>query len=142
MDIRTYTAFATVAGLQNITRAAERLNQTQSALSRQIKALEAHLGVRLIEKAGRNIRLTPAGERFLDHAEHLLSIQHRLKRDLGMQRQAPILLRLGVIETVSHTWLVPLMEWLRTKHPSIQYELNVEMTAALHQHFRRGEYAG
>ena len=138
MDLRFVETFVWVARLQSITRTAEKLCLTQSAISNRIAVLETEVGLELVDRRDRQFRLTPAGERFLDHAEHLLAIEHRLKRDLGMQRQARILLRLGVIETVSHTWLVPLMEWLRTKHPSIQYELNVEMTAALHQHFRRG----
>ena len=138
MDLRFVETFVWVARLQSITRTAEKLCLTQSAISNRIAVLETEVGLELVDRRDRQFRLTLASERFLDHAEHLLSIQHRLKRDLGMQRQAPILLRLGVIETVSHTWLVPLMEWLRTKHPSIQYELNVEMTSALHQHFRRG----
>ena len=138
MDLRFVETFVWVARLQSITRTAEKLFLTQSAISNRIAVLETELGMELVDRRDRQFRLTKAGERFLDHAEHLLSIQHRLKRDLGMQNQAPISLRLGVIETVSHSWLIPLMEWLRTKNPRIQYELNVEMTTALHQHFRRG----
>lgn len=138
MDLRFVETFVWVARLQSITQTAEKLFLTQSAISNRIAVLETELGMELVDRRDRQFRLTQAGERFLDHAEHLLSIQHRLKRDLGTQSQAPISLRLGVIETVSHTWLVSLMEWLRTKNPNIQYELNVEMTSALHQHFRRG----
>ena len=138
MDLRFVETFVWVARLQSITRTAEKLFLTQSAISNRIAVLETELGMELVDRRDRQFRLTKAGERFLDHAEHLLSIQHRLKRDLGMQHQTPISLRLGAIETVSHTWLVPLMEWLRTKNPHIQYELNVEMTSALHQQFRRG----
>lgn len=138
MDLRFVETFVWVARLQNITRTAETLFLTQSAVSNRIAVLETEVGMALVDRRDRQFRLTPAGEKFLDHAEHLLAIQHRIKRDLGKTSQAPIALRLGVIETVSHTWLIQLMEWLREKNPNIQYELNVEMTPALHQQFRRG----
>ncbi len=62
MDIRIYSGFVAAAELSSITLAAQRLNITQPALSRQIRALEDSLGLRLFEKAGRNVRLTAAGE--------------------------------------------------------------------------------
>ena len=138
MNLRFVETFVWVARMQSISRTAEKLFLTQSAISNRIAVLEEELGAELVDRRDRQFRLTRAGERFLDYAEHLLSIQHRIKRELGAEKQAPISLRLGVIETVSHTWLIPLMESLRVRKPHIEYELNVEMTPVLHQHFRRG----
>lgn len=138
MNLRFVETFVWVARLQSVTRTAEKLSLTQSAVSNRIAMLESELGVALVDRRDRQFRLTREGSRFLDHAEHLLSIQHRLKRDLGGQGPAPISLRLGVIETVSHAWLIPLMESLKAQKPQIEYELNVEMTPVLHQQFRRG----
>lgn len=58
MDIRSFTSFVMATEFMNISLAAQRLNVTQSALSRQIKGLEDYLGVKLFEKSGRNVRLT------------------------------------------------------------------------------------
>jgi len=64
MDIRTYSGFAMAAELLNITSAAQRLNSSQSALSRQIHGIGESLGMRLFEKSGRNVRPTAAEEIF------------------------------------------------------------------------------
>ena len=79
MDIRVYSSFVVAADLLNITAAAQRLNLTQSALSRQIMALEAHLGVKLFEKTGRNIRLTADGEALGAKIQTLLAAERDLR---------------------------------------------------------------
>jgi DNA-binding transcriptional LysR family regulator len=66
LDIRNFNGFIAAAELMNFTLAAQRLNITQSALSRQIKGLEDYLGVELFEKSGRNVRLTAHGDALLD----------------------------------------------------------------------------
>jgi LysR family glycine cleavage system transcriptional activator len=57
-------AFEAAARMQSLTKAAQSLSLTHGAISHQIKSLEGDLGVRLIERAGRGIRLTDEGERF------------------------------------------------------------------------------
>jgi len=56
-------AFEAAARTGSLTKAAESLNLTHGAISHQIKALEATLGVRLVERSGRGIRVTDDGER-------------------------------------------------------------------------------
>lgn len=68
-QLRCFTAVATEL---NFRRGAERLNMTQPPLSRQIQLLEHQLGVRLLERTKRSVRLTPAGRAFLPEAEELL----------------------------------------------------------------------
>ena len=62
MELRLVRAFLAVATEGSITAAAARLHLTQSALSRQIKALEDELGVALLERGAHSITITPAGE--------------------------------------------------------------------------------
>ena len=138
MNLRFVEAFVWVARLQSITRTAEKLFLTQSAVSSRINALEEELGVPLIDRRDRVFRLTNAGNRFLHYAERLLSLQLELKRELGTPEQLPMSLRVGGIETVLHTWLIPLMESLKGDYPSIEFELNVEMTHVLNEQVRRG----
>ena len=138
MNLRFVETFVWVARLQSITRTAEKLFLTQSAVSSRIAVLEAELGVELVDRRDRMFRLTRSGEKFLDHAEHLLSLQNRFKRELGSLGQTPISLRLGAIESVSHSWLIPLISWLKEQKPHLEFELNVEMTPTLHQLYRRG----
>ena len=61
MDLRQYRYFCAVVEEQSVTRAAERLRMAQPALTQQIRKMEELLGVRLIERAGRGIRITASG---------------------------------------------------------------------------------
>jgi len=72
LDSRQLLAFAALARCQSFTRAAKELFLTQSAVSHTIKALETEVGSRLVDRAGRRVLLTQAGEQFLRHAEKIL----------------------------------------------------------------------
>ena len=72
MELRHLRYFVTVAELLNFTKAATRLRVAQPALSRQIRDLEDELGVQLLERGPRAVRLTGAGATFLDEAKAVL----------------------------------------------------------------------
>ncbi len=138
MNLRFVEAFVWVARLKSVTRAAEKLFLTQSAVSSRIAALEEELGAPLVDRRDRVFRLTNAGTRFLDYAERFLALQREVRRELGASEQLPLSLRIGGIETVLHTWLIPLVEWLKDSNPQLEFELNVEMTHVLNEQVRRG----
>ena len=73
MELRHLRYFAAVAELRNVTQAARRLHVAQPALSRQIQDLEEELGLQLIERSTRGIKLTEAGEFFADEARAVLA---------------------------------------------------------------------
>lgn len=79
MDSRLYSGFIAAAELGSVTLAAQRLNLTQSALSRRIKALETSVGLKLFEKAGRGLRLTAAGEALKARMDAVLSAERSLR---------------------------------------------------------------
>jgi DNA-binding transcriptional LysR family regulator len=72
VDSRQLNAFAALARCGSFTLASKELFLTQSAVSHAIKALEDDLGCRLVDRVGKRIQLTPAGEQFLRHAENIL----------------------------------------------------------------------
>src|SRR3954454_21095136 len=73
MDLRHARTFVTVAELGTVSRAALRLRIAQSALSRQISALEQELGLKLFDRVGRGLLLTGEGEQLLGDCRTLLS---------------------------------------------------------------------
>jgi DNA-binding transcriptional LysR family regulator len=72
LDSRQLLAFSTVARRGSFTLAAKELYLTQSAVSHAMKALEGEVGCRLLDRVGKRVLLTQAGEQFLRHADHIL----------------------------------------------------------------------
>jgi DNA-binding transcriptional LysR family regulator len=83
LDLRLLRAFVAVAEELHFTRAAQRLFVAQQALSRDIRRLEQHLGVRLFVRSTRSVTLTTEGERLLVHARGLLALNDAALRDLS-----------------------------------------------------------
>src|SRR5829696_5682612 len=89
MELRRLEYFAAVARHGSFTRAAEELWLTQSALSQQIRRLEAELGVALLRRTPRGAELTPAGEALLPRAEACASSRRRSTRRDCRRRSPP-----------------------------------------------------
>ena len=83
MNLRFVEAFYWAVTLSSITRAADKLFVTQSALSSRIAALEEELGVLLLDRRDKQFRLTIAGARFHRHAEKLLNLQREIRAEFG-----------------------------------------------------------
>jgi DNA-binding transcriptional LysR family regulator len=138
MNLRFVEAFYWVATLKSVTRAAEKLSLTQSAMSSRIAALEEELGVMLLDRRDRQFRLTIAGMRFLLHAQRMLELQREARAEMGSGTEPAVPLRLGAIESVLHPWLIPWLEALRAERPALALELTVETTPMLLEQIRRG----
>ena len=140
MNLRFVEAFYWVATLKSVSRAAEKLSITQSAMSSRVAGLEEELGAMLLDRRDKQFRLTVAGTRFLHYAEKLLALQRELKEEMGSASlgHAPLTLRIGSIESVLHSWLMPWIEKLRAELPLLELELSVETTPMLHELIRRG----
>lgn len=138
MNLRFVEAFVWVARLKSITRGAEKLCLTQSAVSNRVAALEQELGITLLDRRERGFKLTPAGARFLQYAERLLALQREMKTELGSPEQLPLSLRIGGIETALHTWLIPMVDQLKKSNPQLELELTIETTPVLVEQLRRG----
>jgi DNA-binding transcriptional LysR family regulator len=138
VNLRFVEAFYWAAALKSVTRAAEKLFVTQSALSSRIAALESELGVLLLDRRDKQFRLSTAGTRFLRHAERLLNLQRDIKAEFGNGADGPMQLRIGVIESVLHSWLIPWVQALRNDHPTLELALTVETTPVLLDQVRRG----
>jgi len=82
VDLRQLEYFAAVARHGHFTRAAEELYVTQSALSQQVRRLEAELGLQLLVRGSRGVELTPAGADLLDRAEAIVAELARARADM------------------------------------------------------------
>ena len=138
MNLRFVEAFYWVASLKSISRAAEKLFLTQSAMSSRISTLEEELGVLLLDRGDKQFKLTAAGARFLVYADKLLALQRDVKAEMGSDQHMAVSMRIGAIESVLHSWLIPWLEKLRSDHPGLELELTVETTPILMDLVQRG----
>lgn len=129
MELRHLRYFSALAGSLNFTRAAERLHVTQSTLSHQIKQLEDELGTRLVDRTGKRVALTEAGEAFLHHAT--LALQE-IDRGLGALREdsqeSTGELRIGSTPTFNMSFIPDCIAGFHKRYP--RYRVVVEELAA------------
>ncbi|MFM7331480.1 MAG: LysR family transcriptional regulator [Brachymonas sp.] len=138
MNLRFVEAFYWVATLKSVSRAAEKLFLTQSAMSARVAALEEELGVLLLDRRDKQFRLTVAGSRFVSYAQKLLELQREVKTEMGSGMAMAASLRIGAIESVLHSWLIPWIAHLRVEQPGLELELTVETTPVLMDQIQRG----
>ncbi len=138
MNLRFVEAFYWVATLKSVSRAAEKLFLTQSAMSSRIATLEEELGALLLDRADKQFKLTTAGARFLQYADKLLQLQREVKAEMGSGLSRPVSMRVGAIESVLHSWLIPWLEQLRQEQPELELNLTVETTPILIEQVQRG----
>lgn len=122
LDIALLRSFLAVSDHAGMTAAAAALHMTQSAVSQQIARLETLTGP-LFLRAHRRLRLTPAGERLMTKARHLVALNDALWADLA----SPTLdmpLRLGAPPDLVSAWLTPILKRFATSHPAVDIALN------------------
>jgi LysR family glycine cleavage system transcriptional activator len=120
-------AFEAAASARSLTKAAQSLNVTHGAISHQIKALERDLGVALVERAGRGIRLTDEGERFASRVRAAFGELAAAMNELAA-RANPRQLRVSVVPSFAARWLLPRIGRFAAAHPDV--DLDVRATIA------------
>lgn len=116
-------SFEAAARHLSFTRAAEELNVTQAAVSHQIKALEARLGIQLFKRRGRTLILTEQAQRYLpavrDAFDRLATATNQL-----LAPNAESTLTVSLITSFAAQWLVPRIAGFRDDHPEIDVRLH------------------
>src|SRR5512145_116004 len=106
-------SLVTVARSGSVGAAARLHHRTSSAISQQIRRLETHLGVKLLERAGRGVRLTPAGEAALPAIDRLRVEAEALFGSLAALSSQPVTtVRVGVSDYLGKALLVPVLRAL------------------------------
>jgi LysR family transcriptional regulator, transcriptional activator of the cysJI operon len=131
--------FRVAAERLNFTQAAERLYLTQPAVTLQIKHLEADLSVRLFDRSGRGLRLTPAGEVLLGFARRIEDLYAEARGRIGeLSRDVRGTLSLGVSTTISQYVLPRVLAAFGQAHPGVRVSVTSGNTEIVLQGLTRG----
>ncbi|MFM0695858.1 LysR family transcriptional regulator [Paraburkholderia graminis] len=139
MNTRFVETFLTLARLGSFRATAAAMHATPAAISLRIKTLESELGVELIERDAPEFKLTANGERLLAHARSVVQATRSLQLAAQDETQLATRLRLGVIETVVHSWLPDYIRMLNLEYHRIVVDLTVDSSAVLGPRLRAGE---
>jgi DNA-binding transcriptional LysR family regulator len=131
LDFRSIETFLWVVKLGSFRGAAQRLNTTQPAISQRIAQLERELGVRLLNRDHRAASPTPSGRQMLVYAEKLIGLRSEMLSEIGDRSAMRGVLRLGVSETIVHTWFSRLVKSVNTLYPNLSLEIEVDITPNL-----------
>jgi LysR family transcriptional regulator for metE and metH len=120
---------AEVARAESVTRAADRLNVTQSAVSHQLRDLEDKLGTPIFVRSGRRMLMTPAGRLIVAAADDVLSVIGRVEAQVEqLARHAAGELRVCTHCYTGYSWLPSLVEGLRRRYPGFALQIVPEYT--------------
>ncbi|QMU79220.1 LysR family transcriptional regulator [Streptacidiphilus sp. PB12-B1b] len=132
--------FAAVARLEHVTRAAAELGMPQPTLSRAVARLEAELGVALLAREGRTVRLTRAGEVFRTAVERALGEVER-GAEAARAEADPVAGRVafGFLHTMGSEAVPMLLRGFRVENPRVRFQLVQDYTDSMLQRLRGGE---
>ncbi|WP_321922390.1 LysR family transcriptional regulator [Paraburkholderia guartelaensis] len=139
MNTRFLDTFVMLARLRSFRTTAAELHATPAAISQRVKALEDELGTVLIDRESRDFRLTPNGEYLLGYAKAVVDATRELQAAAASDSAVRGKLRLGVIETVVHSWLPQYMTRLSADYPLLDIDLNVDVSVVLQRRLMAGE---
>lgn len=131
VDFKSIETFLWVVTLGSFRGAGQRLNTTQPAISQRIAQLEREMGVKLLNRDHRVASPTPSGRQLMVYAEKLISLRSEMMAEVGERSAMRGVLRLGVAETIVHTWLPRLIKSVNTAHPNLSLEIEVDITPNL-----------
>ena len=129
LEVRHLRLMTEVAALGSVTRAAERLHLTQSAVSHQLRDIESRLGTPLFHRLGKRMVPTPAGERVLRSASAVLDDLRRAEEDIRqIAREGSGILRLCTQCNTGYHWLPPVLRAFGERYPRVEVQVVVEAT--------------
>ncbi|POZ61726.1 LysR family transcriptional regulator [Chromobacterium alticapitis] len=124
LELRHLKSLLALAETGSVSQAAQRVYLTQSALSHQLKQLEAAYGLTLFERKTQPLRFTPAGERLLALARELTAKVAAAERDLARIRQGEAgEIRVAVECHTCFDWLMPAMDQYRQHWPAVELDI-------------------
>ncbi|MER5172410.1 LysR family transcriptional regulator [Thioclava kandeliae] len=122
-DMKMLQTFEAAARHGNFTRAAEELALTQSAVSRQIRDLEAQIGFGLFERVPGRVVTTQEGRRFLHEVERLLAMAETTMRHARAGPPDHQILAINALPTFAERWLLPRLDGYLATHPQTRFDI-------------------
>ena len=141
MDPRRLLTFRTVAHERSFSRAAETLSLSQPSVSNQVSLLETEIGVRLLHRGRGGLRLTPAGEVLLEHADNVawrLELADTQLADLATEDRDHV--RVGAFPTALAGLIPSAVERIRATHDDLRVVLSEVTPSTLDARFLSGEF--
>jgi DNA-binding transcriptional LysR family regulator len=138
LDLELLRSFVSVVDAGGFTRAGERVHRTQSTVSQQIKRLEDDIGQPLLDRSGKDVRPTEAGERLLSYARRLLALAEEA-RDVVARPSHEGAVRLGVPEDFAAYRLAKLLAAFSRSHPTLRLDVRADQSTYLKRDLERGD---
>ncbi|MHC2003393.1 LysR substrate-binding domain-containing protein [Methylobacterium sp. CM6241] len=138
LDMDVLRSFVIGIDLGSFAKAASRLGRSPSAISLQLRKLEDQVGQQLVQKHGRGLVLTEAGEMMLGYARRLLDLNDAAVSALG----SPALtgsVRIGLPQDFAETWLPETLGRFARLHPGVRIDAHVDRNAILRPCLEAGE---
>lgn len=124
-----YYAFTLIVETLSITKAADQLNRTVSAVSKQLTKLECHLGVQLIDRSTQSLSITALGKKFYSQCKEILNSVECAEQSLKDELVAPAgKLKLSFPDVLLNTAFMDLLESFNIQFPLIKFDLKVSNT--------------
>jgi LysR family glycine cleavage system transcriptional activator len=135
LPLRSLIAFEAAARLGSFREASEELGLTPSAISHQVRLLEAGFGIRLFERIGRGVFLSQEGQRLYDQVhdgfERLRGALSGLKGKENYVRARDVV-RVSTPPSLASQWLLPRLSGFLAEHPGIDIRVNAQNQSGLH----------
>lgn len=138
LQIDWIKCFLAVVDTGSLTAAAPEVHRSQSAVSMQLKKLEAALGCSLLIRGPRKLELTPQGQRLLGYARRMHELHAEVLDEFHGQRVSGSV-RLGVPDDYAAKYLTPVLQRFAPRHGGVEIELLCEQSTALIPRVERGE---
>jgi DNA-binding transcriptional LysR family regulator len=138
LDMDVLRTFVTGFELGSFARAADRLGRSQSAVSTQLRKLEEQIGQPLVQKSGRGLALTTAGESLLGYAKRILELNDDAV-DIIRGSDVEGWVRLGLPQDFAESWLTAILGRFANAHPKVRIEVQVDRSTPLIEKTLKGE---
>ena len=136
LDPQLLRSFVAIIETGSFTRAGERVHLTQSTISQQMRRLEQQLGCPLLDRSGRQVVTTVAGETLLGLARRILALLAQAEQQLSEASQP---LSLGVPEDFAAGAMTSVLAAFARQYPEVRLEVQSDLSHALWQRFEAGE---